>query len=122
MAGLGGVAEPKPGDFLVHHGDIPQRGRGLYPAVILQPLLHPAVVEALRRLVQHQLQDGLAGPDLEEAGAPSPGAPVPLAVLAHVAPPRVSPFVFGMSSHGVTELRTRPHSMCAQKTCFVSAG
>ena len=44
----------------------------------LQPLLHPAVVEALRRLVQHQLQDGLAGPDLEEAGAPSPTRQYPL--------------------------------------------
>ena len=32
------------------------------------------------------------------------------------------PFVFGMSFHGVTELRTRPHSMCAQKTCFISTG
>ena len=65
----------------------PATGPRAPPAVVLQPLLHPAVVEALRRLVQHQLQDGLAGPDLEEAGAPSPGTPVPLTILAHVAPP-----------------------------------
>ena len=86
VACLGGLAESEPGHLLVHNGDVPQRGRGLHPAVVLQPLLHPAVVEALRRLVQHQLQDGLAGPDLEEAGAPSPGTPVPLTILAHVAP------------------------------------
>ena len=90
MAGLGGVAEPKPWDFLVHHGDIPQRGRRLYPAVELQPFLDPAVVQSIGRLVQHQLKDGFAGPDLEEASAPSPGAPVPLAVLAHIAPPGLS--------------------------------
>ena len=61
VACLGGLAESEPGHLLVHDGDVPQRGRGLHPAVVLQPLLHPAVVEALRRLVQHQLQDGLAG-------------------------------------------------------------
>ena len=72
MAGLGGAAEPKSGDFLVHHGDISQRGRGLYPTVVLQPFLDPTVVQAIRRLVQHQLKDGLAGPDLQKAGAPSP--------------------------------------------------
>ena len=71
VACLGGLAKSKPGHLLVHNGDVPQRGRGLHPAVVLQPLLHPAIVEAIR----HQLQDGLAGPDLEEAGAPSPGAP-----------------------------------------------
>ena len=67
VACLGGLAKSKPGHLLVHDGDVPQRGRGLHPAVVLQPLLHPAVVEALRGFVQHQLQDGLAGPDLEEA-------------------------------------------------------
>ena len=64
-----------------------RNGAELHPAVVLQPLLHPAVVEALRRLVQHQLQDGLAGPDLEEAGAPSPGTPVPLTILAEARGP-----------------------------------
>ena len=116
MAGLGGVAEPKSGDFLVHHGDISQRGRGLYPAVVLQPLLDPAVVQAIRRLVQRQLKDGLAGPDLEEAGAPSPGAPAPLAVLAHVAPPKL-PFTLryefprGDGAQDQAALHVRPEDM-----------
>ena len=77
VACLGGLAKSKPGHLLVHDGDVPQRGRGLHPSVVLQPLLHPAVIEALRGFVQHQLKA-------------SPGAPVPLAVLTHVAPPGLS--------------------------------
>ena len=115
VACLGGLAESEPGHLLVHDGDVPQRGRGLHPAVVLQPLLHPAVVEALRRLVQHQLQDGLADPDLEEAGAPSPGPPVPLTVLAHVAPPSLpfclrDEFPRGGSGPGHTPCAPRRHA------------
>ena len=116
MAGLGGAAEPKSGDFLVNHGDISQRGRGLYPAVVLQPFLDPTVVQTIRRLVQHQLKDGLAGPDLEEAGGPSPGAPVPLAVLAHVAPPGLpfglrDEFPRGDGAQDQATLHVRPEDM-----------
>ena len=115
VACLGGLAESEPGHLLVHDGDVPQRGRGLHPAVVLQPLLHPAVVEALRRLVQHQLQDGL-GPDLEEAGAPSPGTPVPLTVLAHVAPPGLpfclrDEFPRGDGAQDQATLHVRPEDM-----------
>ena len=116
VACLGGLAESEPGHLLVHDGDVPQRGRGLHPAVVLQPLLHPAVVEALRRLVQHQLQDGLAGPDLEEAGAPSPGTPVPLTILAHVAPPGLpfclrDEFPRGDGAQDQATLHVRPEDM-----------
>ena len=79
VACLGGLAESEPGHLLVHDGDVPQRGRGLHPAVVLQPLLHPAVVEALRRLVQHQLQDGLAGP--RRRVPPPPARQYPLQYL-----------------------------------------
>ena len=99
--------------LLVHDGDVPQRGRGLHPAVVLQPLLHPAVVEALRGFVQHQLQDGLAGPDLEDR---SPGAPVPLAVLAHVALPGLpfclrDEFPRGDGAQDQATLHVRPEDM-----------
>ena len=110
VACLGGLAESEPGHLLVHDGDVPQRGRGLHPAVVLQPLLHPAVVEALRR----QLQDGLAGPDLEEAGAPSPGTPVPLTILAH--PPGLpfclrDEFPQGDGAQDQATLHVRPEDM-----------
>ena len=115
VACLGGLAESEPGHLLVHDGDVPQRGRGLHPAVVLQPLLHPAVVEALRRLVQH-LQDGLAGPDLEEAGAPFCGTPVPLTILAHVAPPGLpfclrDEFPRGDGAQDQATLHVRPEDM-----------
>ena len=49
---------------------IAERGCGLQPLVELDAVLHPSVVEALRRLIQDHLKDHFARGDLEKAGAP----------------------------------------------------
>ena len=49
---------------------IAARGCGLQPLVELDAVLHPSVVQALRRLIQDHLKDHIARGDLEKAGAP----------------------------------------------------
>ena len=64
---------------------IAERGCGLQPLVELDAVLHPSVVEALRRLIQDHLKDHIARGDLEKAGAPHLSLPKTLAPFAAIA-------------------------------------
>ena len=75
VACLGGLAESEPGHLLVHDGR-PATGPRAPPGGSTPAAPSPSGCRG--PLVQHQLQDGLAGPDLEEAGAPPPARQYPL--------------------------------------------
>ena len=64
---------------------IAERGCGLQPLVELDAVLHPSVVQALRRLIQDHLKDHIARGDLEKAGAPHLSLPKALAPFAAIA-------------------------------------
>ena len=115
VACLGGLAKSKPGHLLVHNGD-PATGPRAPPCGSTPTAPSPSGCRGHPGVCPTPVARWPCRPG--SGGGRRASTPCSTCTW----PPRVSPFVFGMSSHRVTELRTRPHSMCAQKTCFVSAG
>ena len=66
-------------------GHIAERSCWFQPLVELDAVLHPSVIESLRRLIQDHLKDHIARGDLKKAGAPHLSLPKALAPFAAIA-------------------------------------
>ena len=102
-------------------GHIAERSCWFQPLVELDAVLHPSVVESLRRLIQDHLKDHIARGDLKKAGAPHLSLPKALAPFAAIAS-TCHTLLFLDHFPGADTAQTKPHSMRPQKAWRLPPG